>query len=303
MSTEDQSTPNPTTPSLRLAVLGLGAMGARMAERLSKGGHGLRVWNRSGIPRANGSLEKFAARSPREAVLEADIVIAMLRDDAASEDVWLTEEYGALSAMKPGAVVVECSTLTPSWVKRLASACSSQQLEFVDAPVVGSRPQAESGTLSFLAGGRRDTVERLTPLLLTLGANVHHLGDSPAGTVAKLVVNGLFGVQVAALAELLAFAERLSLNLDSFVPLLTSLPVMSPASSAAAQAMVQGRFEPLFPVNLAQKDLHYAHRTATEHQTQLPLISVAEQVFSRVNERGWAAENLTAAIKLYRNIR
>ncbi len=285
----------------RLALLGLGAMGSRMARRLALGPHELRVWNRSGVPDNASTLAPLAVSSTVEAVEGADVIISMLRDDAASQAVWLKEKNGALKALKSGATLIESSTLTPAWVRKLATKSREQGVHFIDAPVVGSRPQAEAGSLIFLAGGEPDIVERVTPILRRLGSQVKHVGDTPAGSIAKLVVNSLFGLQVAALAELLGFAERSGLELEAVVGLLKDLPVMSPAANAASANMLKGRFEPLFPIELVHKDLLYAQQSAEALGSELPLTEKSRQVFAACEAKGWCNENLTAAIKLYRD--
>ncbi len=213
----------------RLALLGLGAMGSRMAKRLATGPYELRVWSRSGVSGDASALTPLAVSSPIEAVEGADVIISMLRDDVASRAVWLEEKNGAL-----------------------------------------------------------------------LGAQVKYVGDSPAGSVAKLVVNSFFGLQVAALAELLSFAERSGLELAAVVELLKDLPVMSPAANAASANMLKGRFEPLFPVELVHKDLLYAEKSAEAVGSRLPLTEKTRQVFEASQAKGWGNENLTTAIKLYR---
>jgi 3-hydroxyisobutyrate dehydrogenase len=127
----------------KIAFLGLGAMGARMASHLIAAGHELIVWNRNAA-KATALVQKGArsASSPRQAAQGAEIVFAMLRDDAASRHVWLDKEDGALTAMTSQAMAIECSTLGLDWVRELARHCQAREIAFLDAPVSGSRPQA-----------------------------------------------------------------------------------------------------------------------------------------------------------------
>jgi len=130
-----------------VVVLGLGAMGLRMRANLLKAGHRLTVWNRS-----KGAADQLIAAgahlagSPREAVAEADFVIAMVRDDIASRKIWLDEDAGALAGLKTDAVAIESSTLTPVWIRELAKAASARGVAFLEAPVAGGRPQAEAAS-------------------------------------------------------------------------------------------------------------------------------------------------------------
>ncbi|MEZ4394400.1 MAG: NAD(P)-dependent oxidoreductase [Polyangiales bacterium] len=285
-------------PSQQIAFLGLGAMGRRMASRLAAAGHALRVWSRSGVPDDAPTLRAHAAPTVRAAVEGAAIVFAMVTDDDASRALW-TGPDGALAAASEGALLVECSTLTPAWVSELAAAAGARGLRLLDAPVVGSRPQAEAGALTFLAGGDVEDVARATPTLTAMGGAVQHLGPTAAGASAKLVVNALFGVQVAALAELLGYAERAGLDLAALSRALEGSPVTSPAAKGALGLMRAGRHAPMFPIDLLRKDLRYVSQTAAASGGELPVTHRAGEVYARAAEGGLGGENLTAVAKLY----
>ena len=202
----------------KLAFLGLGAMGSRMAANLAAAGHDLAVWNRT-ADRAS-SLASSGARvaaTPREAARDAEFVVAMLRYDEASRAVWTAPETGALSGMPAAAVAIECSTLSLAWTQELAAACSARGQAFVDAPLAGSRPQAEAKSLIFLAGGEPGPVERVRPILLQTGATLHHVGPAGTGMAVKLAVNTLFATQVAAMAELLEIMRKAAHDADEMV--------------------------------------------------------------------------------------
>jgi 3-hydroxyisobutyrate dehydrogenase len=286
------------TELTKVAFLGLGAMGQRMARRLSDAGVALTVWSRSGSTRSE--LQGVThAPTIAAAVAGADVVMAMVRDDAASREVWLGPE-GACAHLRQGAIAVEHSTLAPAWITELSAALHSAGALFVEAPVVGSRPQAESGNLIFLAGGPSETLARVRPLLAAMGSAVHHLGDAPAGAHTKLIVNTLFAVQVAALAELLGLGAKAGLNASALLEVLSGLPVLSGAAKGAAAGMVAGAFEPMFPVELVTKDLRYALTAAESAGAQLPIGKSAHGVFEAGLTSGLGGENLTAVTKLYR---
>jgi 3-hydroxyisobutyrate dehydrogenase len=194
---------------MRIAVLGLGAMGSRMAARLLGAGHQVSVYNRSAGPAhdlvAAGAV---AGKTPRAAAEGAEIVIAMVRDNEASRAIWCDEQDGALRGFGAGAIAIESSTLTPGWVRELGAEVQQAGARFLDAPVVGSRPQADAGQLIHLVGGDADIFDRAKGVLSALGGAAHHVGPVGAGARLKLAVNALFGVQVAALAELLALLKN-----------------------------------------------------------------------------------------------
>ena len=293
-TTTDEVDPGERTA---IAFLGLGAMGSRMASRLADEGIDLRVWSRSGASAALGARASSAAPTAAHAVSGADVAIAMLTDDDASRQVWL--EAGALGAMRPGATVVECSTLSPAWVSALAAHARDAGLRFVEAPVVGSRTHADAGHLSFLAGGEASVVDDLRPILERMGNTVHHVGPTPSGAYAKLLVNALFGAQVGVLAELLAVAARARVDTAALMQVLQSLPVLSAAAKGAAVGMLTRQFAPMFPVELAAKDLRYALAAAESVGGALPVTRVTSEIFERARAKGLGVENLTAVFKLY----
>ncbi len=280
----------------RIAVLGLGAMGRRMAQRLVLAGHDLRVWSRSGLPGEAEALRGCACSTPGEAVEGVDVAIAVVTDDEASRQVW---QRGALAGLKSGALAIESSTISPAWARELAAQARAVGARFLDAPVVGSRPQAEAGTLAFLVGGEPDDVARARPVLLAMGSAIHALGATPRGAVAKLAVNALFAAQVALVAELLGAARASGLETPALLEVLGSLPVLSPAAKAAGSAIVAGRFEPQFPIALVAKDLRYAVAAAEAGSAPLPLTQRLRELFERAEASGLGAENITAIAKLY----
>jgi 3-hydroxyisobutyrate dehydrogenase len=184
-----------------ISILGLGAMGSRMATNLMRAGHAVAVWNRD--PEKAVQLVASGAKhasSPRAAAAGADAVIAMVRDNAASRAVWLDPSTGALAGMARGAMAMS-STLTVNWVGEPGAAAAKLGIAFLDAPVAGSRPQAEAGQLIYFVGGEASAFARAEPLLKAMGAVVHHAGAVGSGAGVKLMVNALFGIQLAAMGN------------------------------------------------------------------------------------------------------
>jgi 3-hydroxyisobutyrate dehydrogenase len=280
---------------VRVAVLGLGAMGARMSARLVAAGVETHVYNRSPqAARALASAGAHAADSPRAAAERADVVIAVVSDDEASRAVWLSEKGGALHGLRRGAVAVESSTLSPAWVRQLAAAVERREAPFLDAPVVGSRPQAEAGDLRFLVGGSTSALRSVRPVLERLGSAVHHVGPVGSGATMKLVVNALLGVEAAALAEALSLAERAGVDAAVAADVLGATPVASPAMKRFAGLIRSGDFAPNFPLRLAEKDLRYAERLALESGVRLETVRVAHALASRAVASGLGDLDLAA---------
>ncbi len=284
----------------RIAFLGLGAMGSRMAARLIDAGHHVTLWNRT-PERADAlaGLGASVAQSPRTAARKAQIVISMLRDDAASENVWSNPETGALRGMQKGALGIECSTLSPEHIRALHTHAREAKLAFLDAPLAGSRPQAEAGHLIFMAGGETAHVARAKPVLLAMGGAVHHAGGAGDGALVKLMVNALFASQLATLAELLGLAGHGGVDPSRALDIIAATPVMSPAANAAGNAMLAGSFAPAFPIDLVCKDMSLTEGTARALELELPMTHASAETFDRASVAGLGRANITAVAKLY----
>jgi 3-hydroxyisobutyrate dehydrogenase len=281
-----------------LAVLGTGAMGARMAASFVEAGHRVTVWNRTRAKaEALRSIGAAIAESPRAAAARAGFVVAMVRDDTASRAVWLDPDQGALAAMARGGVAVECSTLSITCVRQLTAQCVAAGVEFLDAPVVGSRPQAETARLIYLVGGDGATLARAQPILTAAGNTVFHAGANGSGAALKLAVNALFGIQVAAAAELFGLLRGLKVDLPTAVKIIGAMPSCSPAASAALGSMLAASFAPLFPAELAAKDFDYV--LAAGDPDRLPLAVAARTVLDQAICHGFGTENLTGVVRLY----
>ena len=269
----------------KIAFLGLGAMGRRMVEHLVKADMDVSVWNRS--PVAPIDRAAFAA-SPAEAARDADIVLTMLTDDAAAQTVWLGAE-GALSTMRPGALAVEMSTVSTTWIDHLAQETEARGVGLLDAPVAGSRPQAEAGELVFLIGGTAENVDRFRPLAEAMGKAVLHAGDQGKGIVLKLMVNGLLAIQTAALSELLGFGIRGGIDPNRAVELLSPVPVTSPAAAFVARQIAEKAHDPMFTVDLMEKDLGYLVGGA-----DMPLMEETRARFGAASAKGHGGKHITA---------
>ena len=280
-----------------VAVLGLGAMGARMAQRiLATGAYDVVVHNRT-ASRAAALLEGGArwADTPREAAAQADVVICVVTDREAAAQIWLHPETGAAGGLQEGSLAVEASTLTPTAIAELAPAVRARGAALVDAPVVGSRPQAEAGALVTLIGGEEADVERARPVLSAYSKLVRRCGPLGRGTAMKLVVNAWLAIQTAAMGEVLGLAEDNGISRAEAAGLLQALPVTSPALGGLSQLIVEGTFAPLFPVDLVEKDLRYAVSSAR----QAPLAEAARATYARASEAGYGDQNIHAVARLF----
>lgn len=283
----------------KIAVLGLGAMGSRMAANLIKAGHQVTVWNRSpASANALAAAGATAVATPRAAVCGAEFVIAMVRDNEASRDIWLNAEIGALAGMAEGAIAIESSTLTLQWVRELGKHTSARGIALLEAPVSGSRPQAEAGQLVYLVGGDAQVLELARPVLAAMGSSVHHVGALGDGALTKLATNALLGIQVTALAEIIGLLQHNRADVAKVLGAIAGTSVWAPVAHYLSGTMIAGSFTPQFPIELIEKDFGYALQAAQSTEA-MPTISAASGVFKQAIVRGLAAENMTAVVQLF----
>lgn len=282
---------------MKTAFLGLGIMGAGMAARLLSAGFEVAVWNRSaekaGAFRALGG---HIAASPAEAAQGAQIVISMLADDTVSRQVWTGPE-GALSAMAPGTVAVESSTLTGPWVRELAGLASARGVAFLEAPVTGSRDQAAQGTLRFLLGGEASAIAAARPALEAMGSASVHLGPAGSAATVKLANNFLCGLQAAGLAEALALFETSGLDVEQAFSILAEGAPGSPLVKAVGRRMLDRAYTPHFLVPLMAKDLAYAQAALGEAGIQSAVAEAARQRFIAADKAGQGQRDIASIIE------
>ncbi len=284
-----------------VAILGLGTMGSGMAANLLKAGFSLAVYNRT-VARAQPLVDAGArlAASPADAVKGASIVISMLADDVASREVWLGKD-GALAAAGKGTILIESSTASPAWVAELASQAMQHAAKFLDAPVTGSRMQAEGGQLSFLVGGDAATLEAATPVLKAMSKEIVHLGPVGSGAKLKLINNFLCGVQIASLAEGLAWIERSGLDREKALAFLKTGAGGSPLIGAISDRMVNRNYAVNFLLRLMAKDLLYAQNEAERCNVDLTTAANARNLFEVAIAKGLGEKDMSSVIEPLRN--
>jgi 3-hydroxyisobutyrate dehydrogenase-like beta-hydroxyacid dehydrogenase len=284
----------------KIAVLGLGAMGSRMALRWIKVGYEVIVWNRTPDKTEAFNAENVeVAATPRDAAHRADVVVSMVRDNEASQQVWLTERTGAIHGLNSGAIAIESSTLSPDWIVALSGRISEAGAFFIEAPVLGTRSQAEAGQLIYLAGGDPSVLEKINPLLAATSGAVHHMGAVGSAAVMKLAVNAQYGVQVAIWAEMLAILDRLKIAPETAVETLNTLPTTSPAMQMAGKLMAARKYDPMFPIELVEKDFSYGLKLAENLKLKTPVLEAVRSVYAQAKAQGYGGDNIVGVAQLY----
>jgi 3-hydroxyisobutyrate dehydrogenase-like beta-hydroxyacid dehydrogenase len=266
-----------------VAVIGVGAMGRRMARRLLDAGYDVVVWNRTPARAAElAEAGASVAEDPAEAARRADAVVTMVADPAALQAV-TDGPSGVAAGVDESTTVIEMSTAGPRAVARLESALPAGT-PLLDAPVLGSLTEVESGSLRIFVGGPDSLVERWTPLLSVLGSPIH-VGALGAGAAAKLVANGtLFGT-LGLLGEALALADRLGLSRAAAYGVLAATPIAAQAERRR-DAIETGEYPVRFSLSLARKDADLMAEAAAASGTELRLAAAA---------RSWLADSERAS--------
>jgi 3-hydroxyisobutyrate dehydrogenase-like beta-hydroxyacid dehydrogenase len=266
-----------------IAFLGLGQMGTPMAARLLEAGHDVTVWNRT-----QGKVDPLAERgarvagSPGRAGEGSDAAITMLAGPKALEQV-LFGTHGLAGGLAPGTTLIEMSTVGPAVVRQVAERLPDG-VDLLDAPVLGSIPQATDGSLKVFVGGPEETFERWAEVLQAFGS-LTHLGPLGAGAAMKLVANSTLGAMMTALGEALALAQGLGLDRDAVLDILAGAPIGTTVRSKR-QLIDSGRYPPRFRLALAAKDLRLVTEAAREAGLELRLAQAARAWLEAARDAG-----------------
>jgi 3-hydroxyisobutyrate dehydrogenase-like beta-hydroxyacid dehydrogenase len=273
---------------MEIGFIGLGIMGSRMAANLLKAGYSLTVYNRSKQP-----VEELArqgartAESPRAVGEWADILFTMLSTPEVVESLALDED-GFLAAMKPGTIWADCSTVNPSFSRRMSAAAQEAGVRFLDAPVAGSKAPAEMGQLTFLVGGEAADVDACRPLFAVMGQKVVHAGGVGMGISLKLIFNLLLGEMMVAFSEGLKLAEGLGLDRSAVFDALTGTAVVSPAAIGKRKKIEAADYSPEFPLQWLQKDMQMMSIAAYEQGLALPVTNLVKEIYMLAAQNGYA---------------
>ncbi|MDP4211879.1 MAG: NAD(P)-dependent oxidoreductase [Bacteroidota bacterium] len=266
----------------KIAILGLGRMGHGMAFRLIENGFKVLVWNRS-RGKETDLIKRGAcwAESPAAAAREASVIICMLADDDASRAV-LLGEYGAFAQMKPDSFIIECSTLSFDHVNFISVEAKKRGIIYIDCPVTGMPSAAAEGKLTLLVGADPVHLEAIRPVLSSFSNTIRYFGPIGSGTAYKLMINLMGAVQIAALAEGLAMADKFGLDKKTVIEAVEHSAAASPQVIRNLYKMAAANFnhEPAFTVRLRYKDAAYGLALAEKIKSHTP---VGEAAF------GWFA--------------
>lgn len=265
--------------ALKVGFIGMGIMGQPMAANILKAGYELMVYNRT--PEKTGALAAagaLVASSPAELTHWADVIILMLTGPEAIDAV-LSAEHGILSAQPADKVVINMSTVAPSYTRILGKRLESSSVVFIDAPVSGSKKPAVDGTLIILAGGPQESINHLEPLLRSMGQKVIYCGAAGQGSAMKMTINLLLGVMMAGLCESLNLARQLDLDNGLVLDSILAGPLGCGLFNLKKDMLKQDDFPPQFPLKHMAKDLRYVLQTADESGAAVPATHAVFQLY------------------------
>ena len=279
---------------MRVAFVGLGIMGRPMATNLAKAGHEVTVWNRTPGKEVEGAR---TAASPAEAAQSAEVVWMCVSDTHAVESV-LFGPQGVEESLSEGMIVVDSSTIAPTATLRFAERVRPRGVQYVDAPVTGSKVGAENGTLIFIVGGEESAVEKLKPLFAAMGKKIFRMGETGKGHAAKLAMNLQIALIYEGFAEGLTLATKLGVDVEALMPLLNASMVHSGVVEYKAPFVLKRDFTANFPLRLMHKDVRLALSAAKEARIKLPALETVEEVYEMAIEDGHGDLDYAATLTL-----
>ena len=285
-----------------LGFVGLGLMGSRIAKRLLDAGHQVAGYNRT---RAKAeSLVQAGLQwkdSPREVAQAADITLSMVTDTAALSSITEGPD-GILAGLSPGKIYVDMSTVNPRLTRELAGRVSATGADMLEAPVSGSIPAAESGTLIIYVGGKADVLEQVRPVFESIGQKIIHVGENGQAIATKIAINLNLPAQLISLFEGVLLAER------SGIPRAAALDALLSSVAASTAMKYRGPFilkmpeEVWFSAAMMQKDLDIALEVGKELGVSLRSVELANEMLAKAVEMGWGDEDFAVLFKVVEHL-
>jgi 3-hydroxyisobutyrate dehydrogenase len=271
-----------------VGYIGLGVMGGQMVDRLLEKGHTVIGYNRTRA-KAEWLIEKGMqwADSPAAVCAKADVIISMVTNSAALNDV-AEGPNGMLAGLRAGQVWIDMSTVAPAMARGIAEKVRAKGADLVDAPVSGSVITLQQGKLSVMVGGRADTFERIKPLLLDIGPKVTHVGDNGLALVMKISINLSLAVQMLAFSEGVLLAEKSGIKREVIVDVMTHSVIASPMVQYRGPFVLDMPQEAWFNVNMMQKDMLLALELGRQVNVPLPTTAITNEMLTTARGMGLA---------------
>ena len=283
----------------RLAFLGLGIMGSRMAANLRRAGFELTVWNRTQSTAFAFAAEHGAtvADTPAHAAAASDIVITMVVDGDQVEHVLLGSD-GVATRARPGLLCIDCSTIGPTATRKIAVALEHHGVHLLDAPVTGSSPKAQDGTLTIMAGGSEEDFERARPVLEAMGSLIVHAGPLGHGQMVKLINNSVAAINATVVGEALLVAKRAGVDLDVLTQVVASGSGASAMLELKSRPMRSHDYTTLFKLEHMLKDVRLCLEEGQAAGAPFPTAGYAREILTAGLGRGHGDDDFAALIEV-----
>ncbi|MNZ77042.1 2-hydroxy-3-oxopropionate reductase [compost metagenome] len=283
----------------KVGFVGLGVMGLGMTANLLKKGFEVAVYNRTpGKADALLALGAKELESPAAVAQASDIVITMISNDAAIREVYWGE-YGIFAGARSGTTLIDSSTISPALAVELAAAAAGIGASFLDAPVTGSKPAAEDGTLVFMVGGDKAALQGAEEVLLAMGRKIIPMGPNGSGATAKLAHNTIVGINVVALAEGMAIAASGGIDGSAFLELVQSGGAASRAAEMKGPKLLEGSYDVQFSLELMLKDLRLSSALSDSLKVPTPLLEAAKGQFQVGDSMGLSELDMSSVGRAY----
>jgi 3-hydroxyisobutyrate dehydrogenase-like beta-hydroxyacid dehydrogenase len=270
----------------RIGFIGTGLMGQPMARRLLEGGYPLTVWNRT-TQRAEPLLEAGAAwaDSPKTVAQASDVVMTMVTDSRASEEV-IFEKNGVLQGAHPGLILIDMGSIAPEVSRSIAIRARAKGVPMLDAPVTGNPKVASEGKLGIMVGGPKDTFDACLPIFENLGIKIVYVGENGAGTTLKLINNLILGIAIEAVAEAFILARKVGIDPQKVIEITSVGGARTGAMETRGPRMARHEFSPHFSTNNMYKDLSTVMKLAEEAGVSLPAASISMEMLRAAKSQG-----------------
>ncbi|XEC93821.1 NAD(P)-binding domain-containing protein [Paenibacillus tarimensis] len=282
-----------------IGVIGLGTMGAPMAANLLRKGYAVIVYNRTpGKTDAFAQLGAEIAGSPLDAVRKSDTIVTMVSNDNAIREVYYGEQ-GIIQGVRPGQTIIDCSTISPDLTRQLAADIKAKSGDFLDAPVTGSKPAAEEGTLVFMVGGSSEAIRDNEQVFLAMGRKVLRMGDNGSGSTAKLAHNTVVAINLVGLIEGMSIAAAGGIDAAAFLELIQSGGAASKQADLKGRKIIEQDYSNQFSLALMLKDLRLSSVLSDGMGVPTPMLEAAKGQFQIGDAMGCGDLDMSGLAQCY----
>jgi len=288
---------------MKVGFVGLGIMGSRMARNLAQKGFQVTVWNRTRA-RAE-ALAQFGVRtasSPADLASQVDVFCTCVADPAALREVALGTQ-GLFSGAKPGQLYIDFSTISPELARELDTVAGKQRIDFVEAPMTGSKMGAEKATLLFMVGAAPGPFERAQPIFKALGEKAIHCGPVGSGSQVKLGGNAIIAMMLEGLCEAMLLTQAAGVNPRKLLEVVQASGFRSPYYDFKGPSILRREFEPHFSIDLMFKDLRLFLDSAAKHRVPTPAVSAVKETYQLARAQGKGEQDIGAVVTALEDLR